>query len=384
MGFATGTVSFRRFNLYGKGLPEISQATLDALNKHILKPGDIGVPEEVEWGWSGGSHLYDGEITFEKNVFAGCIHFALRVDTNRVPASMRQAWLKMEENAVAANNPSGFISKNQRTQARDAVRKKVEEELRTGKHRRSRLVPVLLDVENGVLYANAHGSTLEMLTELMERTLGVSLLEPICPATVAFRHFRRQGEEAKPTRFVMSYAGESHMPDYPWVAKGPQPKNFLGNEFLLWIWHQVEKNGGHFDTSAGAIAAIIDRQIEVECAYGQTGRDVFRGDYCGRLPEAIHALANSKVPRSLGLVLDVAKDQYSLQLADSFAVTRLRLPDIEEADTPRVVFEERIQLLRSLCSGIDALFFLFLTHRFAGDDWASSIRRWITRSNENG
>ena len=30
--------------------------------------------------------------------------------------------------------------------------------------------------------------------------------------------------------------GDSQWPDYPWVVKGSEPRDFLGNEFLLWLW----------------------------------------------------------------------------------------------------------------------------------------------------
>ena len=42
----------------------------------------------------------------EHNAFADALHFALRLDTNKVPGEIKKAWQVMEEEAVAKNNPS--------------------------------------------------------------------------------------------------------------------------------------------------------------------------------------------------------------------------------------------------------------------------------------
>ncbi len=55
------------------------------------------------------------------------------------------------------------------------------------------------------------------------------------------------------------------------------------------------------------------------------------------------------------------------------------MPEIEEAEDARVVFEERIGMMRDLCKAIDGLFVSFLKMR-AGSSWesaTSAIRRWI-------
>ena len=42
---------------------------------------------------------------------------------------------------------------------------------------------------------------------------------------------RRDYEDMRPTRFVPGPEGEGQYPEYPWVMKGPEPKDFVGNEF---------------------------------------------------------------------------------------------------------------------------------------------------------
>src|SRR4029453_6806698 len=99
MPFPAGSLSFRRYAVIGKQPDTIDQDLLDRLFEHALKERDLGVPDEAEYGWSGGRHILDGNFSFEHNVFADCLHFALRIDTNRFPSELKKADQIMEEEA---------------------------------------------------------------------------------------------------------------------------------------------------------------------------------------------------------------------------------------------------------------------------------------------
>lgn len=385
MGFSSGSVSFRRFVVTGKVSKTASQEMIDKLEEHILQPGELGMPEEEEWGWCGGRHVLDAKFSFDHNVFSDCLHFALRIDTNRFPGALKKAYQLMEEEAVAANNPSGFLSKSQKKEVKDSIGKKIEEEMKSGKFRRSKLVQVLWDLSSNTVYSTATGGSFEKLAELFERTFGLSL-EPVSAGTQGLRLLEKRGkrreyEDFRPTRFALGPAGDSQFPEYPWVAKGPEPKDFLGNEFLLWLWYEADARNGTIKTEeSGEIAILVDKSLDLDCSYGQTGRDTLRGDGPGRMPEAMDALKSGKVPRKVGLVLDINRQQYALTLAgESLAINTLQIPEIEEADSPRVVFEERITLLRDFCKGIDELYATFLKSRSAGgwESQTSQIRKWF-------
>src|SRR6202043_136741 len=118
-----------------------------------------------------------------------------------------------------------------------------------------------------------------------------------------------------PPRFVPGPTGEGEYPDYPWVAKGPEPKDFLGNEFLLWLWHEADHRTGTIKTeSANEITLYIDPALDLDFAYGKRGRAFLRGDAPSRMPEARDALRTGKLPRKAGLVLDAFRQQFTLTL----------------------------------------------------------------------
>lgn len=384
MGFASGSVSFRRFAVVGKAAKAVDEKMLEALAANALRPSELGIPEEIEYGWSGGRHILDGQFSFENNVFTDAVHFALRIDVSRAPAELKKAYQLMEEEAAAAGNPSGFASKLQKREARETVRRKIEDDLRSGRFRRSRLTPVLWDVPRQMLYSPASGTAYEKLAEIFERTFELKLI-PLSAGALAMRMLeplgrRRDYEDLRPTRFIPSPDEESEYPAYPWVAKGPEPKDFLGNEFLLWLWHEADARDGAVITEAcGEVTLMVDQMLALDCAYGQSGRDWLRGTRPSHMPEARDALRSGKVPRRMGLILDASRQQFSLNLsAEALAATSAKLPEVE-ADSSRQLFEERIALLRDLGDAIDGLFEAFLKVR-AGSAWEaqiSAIRRWI-------
>jgi hypothetical protein len=384
MGFASGAISFRRFAVIGQQPAIVDQDLLDKLAAHALKERDLGIPEEEEYGWIGGRHILDGHFSFENNVFADSLFCGLRLDTNRVPSSLKNAYQIMEEEAVAKTNPSGFISKLQKREAKDTVRRKMEDELRSGRFRRSKMLPLLWDVPAATVYCAASNKSQEKLQEIFERTFGLEL-QPLSAGSLALRALETQGkrrdyEDLRPTRFVPGPEGEGQMPDYPWTLKGDGPKDFLGNEFFLWLWHELGHNDGEIKTEAGkAVALMLDKSLDLDCAYGQTGRDSLRGDGASQMPEAMDGLRTGKVPRKATFILNDGGQYYFGFNGETFAFGGMKLPDVEEAENDRVLFEERIGLLREGCKMMDGIYAAFLKVR-TGGSWESAagrIRKWI-------
>ncbi|CAA9423625.1 MAG: hypothetical protein AVDCRST_MAG64-3030 [uncultured Phycisphaerae bacterium] len=343
------------------------------------------MPEEEEYGWSGGRHVFDGTFSFEHNVYADALSFALRIDTNKVPGELKKAWEVMEEEAAASASKSGFVSKSQKQEVKESVRKKVEEELRSGHFRRSKLVPILWDLPSQTVYSTASGKSFEKLAEIFHRTFGLDL-QPVSAGSLGLRvcedrKKRREYEDFRPTRFVTGPEGEGQYPEYPWVAKGPEPKDFLGNEFLLWLWHEADSRTGIIATAeAGDVTIYIDRSLDLDCAYGQTGRDTLKGDGPSRMPEARDALRSGKLPRKAGMIIDAGRQQYTFTLnPEQMSLGSAKLPEVEDAEGPRALFEERVTLLRDLCGAIDGLFDAFLKVRgsSAWEGHVNGMRRWI-------
>ncbi|MDB5322326.1 MAG: hypothetical protein JWN40_3957 [Phycisphaerales bacterium] len=384
MGFDSGSITFRRFAVVGEFPAQVNEQTLEKIAEHALKPGEFGV-EETEYGWNGGRHIFDDQFSFENNVFADCLFFALRIDSNKVPGTVKKAYTLIEEAAIARKNPSGFISKSQKKEAKETVAQKIEEDMKSGKFRRSKIIPLLWDLANQTVYCTAAAANFEKFAEIFERTFKCEL-QPLSAGSLGQRLLvengkRRDYEDLKPTRFAFGPEGEGQHPDYPWVAKGPEPKNFLGNEFLLWLWHHADAKDGEVATkTAGAVSLLFDRLLDLDCTYGATGKDALRGTGPTRMPEAKDALRTGKVPRKAALTIHAQGNQFDFTFnPEQFLVASAKLPDIDDVDSPRALFEERIALLRDLAKTVDAMYQAFLAVR-ASSAWegqATTIRKWI-------
>jgi hypothetical protein len=382
VGFDSGPISFQRYAVVGQSPKLADEAVLARFAEHAFRATDIGVPEEVEYGWAGPRHALDDGFGFEHCVFNDCVHVALRVDTNKVPAELKRAFQSIEEAAVAAGNPSGFISKQQKRDVKDQLARKLDSELRSGKYRRTKLHHVLWDVPAGILYAPASPSVREKLMELFSRTFALDL-QPLTSGTIALRTAeangqRRAYEDFAPTRFAPSRQDPGTPAEYPWTAKGDNAKDWLGNEFLLWLWYYAS-HSPVIRSDKDLVAVMFDRSLQVDCVYGQSGKDVFTGTAPTSMSEARDALRQGKVPRKAGLVIESAAGLFHCTLAaETLAIASLKLPDVEEADTPRALFEERITLLRDFTTTIEQLYEVFLAVRLTvWDAEVAEIRKWI-------
>ena len=377
-------MSFQRYAVVGQSPKAPDEELLQKFADGALKPTEIGLPLDVEYGWVGPQHIFDARFDFEHCVFNDCIHMGLRVDTNKVPGEVKAALGLMEEAAAAKDNPSGFISKQQKRLAKDATERKLDEELRSGKYRRSKHVPILWDVPNCVVYAPASTAVREKLTEIFERTFGLEL-HVLSSGSIAGRELerrakRREYEDLVPTRFARSQEDADTPAEYPWTAKGDGAKDFLGNEFLLWLWHETKSGTMKLPESRiGDVSVMFDRTLQLDCVFGQTGKDTLNAAGPTKLPEAIDALRFGKVPRKAGLLIDAPAGQFSLNLgAEALNVGSLKLPEIEKAESMRQLFEERITLLRDFIETLDAMYFAFLTARASGwNTTTANIQKWI-------
>jgi hypothetical protein len=159
-------------------------------------------------------------------------------------------------------------------------------------------------------------------------------------------------------------------------------RDFLGNEFLLWLWFVLDGESDMIRLADGSEAVVMPcRTLVLECPHGRTGRETITSDAPTRLPEARRAIQAGKLPRKLGLTVVRHDRQYEFTLqAESLAVTGCRLP-APEAVEERARLEERITQLRHLLETLDLLYDAFGRKR-ASDEWPQELARvqkWLAR-----
>ena len=405
MAFHSGRVTFCQLRVSGDAPTAVDDTALSILHEHAFRENDIGAPDEVEAGFITGEHLLDTQFAYEKNGYGDASQmmlFAMRMDTHKVPSEVKQAYRKLNEQSAAENNPTGYPSKGEKREAQELAGRQIQEDLAAGKYRKSKTVPLLWDLSKNVIYCGAAGSAvIEQLIALMRNSFGVEL-ELLSAGRVAGERYKQTGhtrdwEDLHPTPFTAP-PSEAHvegddtdgprdpsLPAVPWCAKGLDLKDFLGNEFLLWLWWMTEAHEGAIEAQRAdgrteSIYVALDKTLEMECAWGMRGKQTLRGDGPTRLQEAGAALAHGKWPRKTSLILSDGEAQWELTLqADQWTVSSAALPEVEEAQSPRELTEARLRLVQRLNETLNALYVAFLAQRSAGA-WPGqrdAMRQWI-------
>ncbi len=400
MSFQSGRVTYCQFHHASAG-PKADDALLELLAEHRFRETEIGAPNEVEVGWITGEHLFDTRFSFEKNLFGKAVLFAMRVDTHTVPSILKQAYKTMHIATAAEGNPSGFASRQQKKQAADMAADQLQADLAAGRFRKSKMVPILWDLATKTVYCGAAGNTIsEKLASLFKQTFDLAI-EPVSAGPMAMQVLSQRSalsgfETLRPSGFTgppakatvnMDDAGPTHdlsEPVVPWVAKAGDTKDFLGNEFALWLWHRQETSEGRIaintDDGETEVFIVIDKTLDMDCAWDADGKQTLRGGAPTLMNEATAALRAGKWPRKLGLIVSDGHHQWELTLqADRMIVSSALLPEIHEADGPRDLAEHRLLLTRRLDGVLRGLYGAFLDER-TQSNWPTktqTIRKWI-------
>ncbi len=236
-------------------------------------------------------------------------------------------------------NPSGVATKAQREEAKEAAKERAMAEAADGRFRRHNHYPVLWDGQTQTLYAGTtSASVLERLQALFRETFDRPL-EPITAGSLA--RGLAPGDPTDPDRELAIFgSGPIAVAGQPagaaasvaWAGDDPTSLDYLGNEFLVWIWHVLQNDGETVKLSDGSEATVmLAKTLTLDCPRGETGRDQLTDDAPTRLPEAFRALQAGKLPRKAGMILVRHGAQYELTLqAETLAVSGAALPKPED------------------------------------------------------
>jgi hypothetical protein len=386
MGFLAGRASFDRFRIESPEGVKFGQAQVDALTQFAIGQVESASPDEAVVGFTAGQHLLDTAFSVEKNVLDDALHFGVRIDTNKVPAALRKAWLQIELTELGAENSSGRPTKAQRQQAKEAVDARCEDESREGKFRRMQHVSVLWDARESTLYlGGASPATAEQCIGLLERAFELSL-ERVTAGRLATRWCSENKKMAALDSVVPSaFHGDGLANEIAWVSDPSANFDFLGNEFLLWLWWSWETVSDALELSDGSeVVGMLNRTLSLECPHAQSGKETISAEAPVRLPEAMLAVSAGKLPRKSGFTLVRQDMQHEFVLqAETLSVggARTLLSEGDDSDDGDIAMQ-RIDGLRHLVETIDLLFGVFCQRRL-GKSWAGDldqIRRWLQKN----
>ena len=381
MGFFQGRVTCCRFKVSKAAPRHFGPEHLEKLADAAIGKQRIATADGTQVGWIAGDHILDTRFELEKNVIADTLQFAMRVDEVKIPSDLLRAYYAVELEALASQNPSGLPSGRQKREARQVAKDRLEQEAKDGRFLKRRATQILWDgLSNELLVATSSAAVLDRLHVLFKSTFERTL-DFLGAGKQAFLWAEvdaktRAVDDAAPTVFVSGQKEE-----IAWVADEAN-RDYLGNEFLLWLWFHVENESDTIKLSDDSeVAVMLARTLVLECPRGQYGRESITSDGPGKLPEALRALQVGRLPRKVGLTLHRHDNIYELTLqAETLAISGAKLPPSDE-ETERGRHEERASQIRHLLETMDLLYVAFLTHRL-GEGWkteAGRIKKWLTK-----
>ncbi len=411
MSFRSGSISCVRCAVASGPAPQsLDDALFEALQANRIRPESAGQGTDTASGWIAGRHLLDLWFGYEANAFGGCLLASMRTDTAKVPAGLLRAYraLALDEAAGiggrsrAAANAGGAgageprrVTRADRLDAKDRADRRGQEELSQGLWRRIAERPVLWDLALGTIWSPVGSdAAFEQLNTLVDSTFGCRIERQtagrLAASILGARGRSRDFDDLLPSAFVpppQAVATDEDgaprtigaNPDVPWATI--HPADWLGNEFLLWLWWASERQEGMVDTEDGEVAFVLERSLDLSCAWGVSGESTVRGDAPTRTPEAARALLSGKWPRKVGMTLSAQGRAYRFALqADRMECAGLALPKPEEPpSSERVAIEQRIDSFLTFDRAMVSLYAAFLTQRTA-DSWAAqrdAMRTWM-------
>ena len=389
MGFFAGRVSCLRFKVSGSAPRTFEEEQIDRLSDRQAGRQRIAAADGVEVGWTAGDHILDTDFSLEKNIINDALHFELRIDVDKLPSDMLRAYYAVELKALTKNNPSGFPSARQKREAKEAARDRLEEEGKDGRFKKRKCVPVLWDrLTNELLFGATSIAHVDRLCNLFEQTFQREL-ECVTAGPRAFHlaeiHGRtRQVDDSSPSAFIPGITPD----DVAWIAD-ESSRDFLGNEFLLWLWYYTDVESDTWKLADDSeVTVMLARSLTLECPRGQTGHETISHEGPTRLPESRRAIQSGKLPRKVGITMVRHQQQYEFAIqAETLAIAGGKLPappeDVTEA---RAKLEERANQIRAMLETFDLLYDAFCKKRF-GHEWEAELlamQKWLKREEKRG
>jgi hypothetical protein len=171
------------------------------------------------------------------------------------------------------------------------------------------------------------------------------------------------------------------------IATAYNKYQFLGNDFLTWIWFLIENDHpiSSLLNSTDAVTLEVGNSIVLENNLGDKSKEKIsiKGDKAG-LEEGTTALKKGAFVTQINLICKINEDEYKFTIkGDSFNITGLKTPKTDlshnDDELEGLVLEKSFFCFK-IFSIIDTLFLNYIEQR-TSDEWnhkgLQDIKNWI-------
>ena len=385
MGFLAGSTTFERFRITQDPTGEFGEEHLEKLIHHQVGATEGNLYERPSVGFTAGNHLFDTQFELTKNVIGDALHFGIRIDSCSIPAPVKKAWLQMELAGVMSENPAGRPTKTQRQEAKDSVEERCAAEAKKGNYQRMNETSVLWDATSETVYLGSTSEkTNDACLELLERAFGLEFSR-VTAGKLAVEYADATDSNAElfdtsPSLFL-PHEGAAEI---AWWNGMPDNYDYLGNEFLLWLWWKWDTGSDTVPLSdSSEVGGMFARSLTLDCPLAEYGKESISSECPVKLPEAAMAIRMGKLPRKAGLTLIRNDEQFDLTIqAEQFSIGAAKITQLGDRLEIREPID-RIQSVLDMAETVDLMFEVFCAKRI-GKSWNSELKKivqWLQNEN---
>ena len=283
----------------------------------------------------------------------------------------------MELAGIMNENQGKRPSKTQREEAKEAVEARCVAAASDGGFKRMSETSVLWDAGTGTLFlGSASEKANEACLGLLTKAFGLEfqrMTSGWLADEYAADHERASALfEMSPTNFLPSEGG-AHV---VWWNGMNDNYDYLGNEFLLWLWQLWDTGTDVLELSDGSeVSGMFARSLSLDCPHGEHGKETISSDSPVQLPEAVMAVRMGKLPRKSGLTLVRNDLQFDFTLqAETFAINAARISQLGDESLDSRDQLARIDSIRQMVETLDLLYEAFCQKRI-GKEWGRELKK---------
>ncbi|MBW2610373.1 MAG: hypothetical protein JRC68_08530 [Deltaproteobacteria bacterium] len=161
---------------------------------------------------------------------------------------------------------------------------------------------------------------------------------------------------------------------------------FLGRDFLVWLWFKSDTNDGIIDLGDdNTVELWFDGKVTLQSESDEAVETVTCSGINPRLREARFALTENKKVTKASIRLHIGDDEYGFTLDSSWLnFGSFKAPKVmqDDNDDPDGLFYEKAGLIEKAVATMDTIFSIFIKIRVS-QEWKSrelpALAKWINR-----
>lgn len=369
MSIVNGGFSLIRFKLGSKIGP-------DALLKGLLtfKATDILTAEKNEsFGWASGHNFLDTKLNANKIAIGSYFLFCFRLSSKKVPANLIRAHCQQEELSALQDSKKEYLSRFEKSEIKSEVKERLLEEQPI----EYKAFDCLLDSRNGVLYFT--GTSKRIITEfirLFELSFNMTpmLLDAVGLSSQLLSATNFKALKRSAPSWFSPLKGE--------VDGGVPIEEYLGPDFMTWLWYQLEEEQAEFDVNKEKVSLVLEEFLLLKNPFSgpqESMENTIKDGVPTLCPEASAALYCGKKLYQAKILAVIGENIWSFRFDGSkMSFSGIKLPSIEE-DHEEDAIINRFEKVNELTDIMDSIFLKFLED-FLADDWdkvVDKMKKWI-------